>query len=220
MEKLVCALRSFGLGEYEARILIALIAEGELTAKEIAELSAVPRTSVYEVVRGLMAKGLVQGSGKPMKFKTLPSDELMRLFSRKLRENIEFLKRELPRVESSRREEVVNIYTGEVALNALKEAIEAAKREIIVATSYLNTTIKELLASADCRVKIMAPNVGNLKFDVRGIEGVCHGMILIDDEAAIYLQQRENMWLMMGSGNFARFYREFLEAFIKQKSED
>jgi len=216
----VGALRSFGLGEYEARVLIALIAEGELTAKEIAELSGVPRTSVYEVVKGLMNRGLVQGSGKPMKFKALPFDELMRLFSRKLRESIEFLRRELPSVESARREEVVRIYTGEVALNALKETIEAAKREIIVATSYFDTTMKKLLANADCKVTIMAPNVGNLKLSVKDIKGVYHGMLLVDDKAAIYLQQRESLWLMIGSGNFARFYREFLEAFIKQKLGD
>ncbi|AEA46077.1 TrmB family transcriptional regulator [Archaeoglobus veneficus] len=218
MEKLVDALRSFGLSEYEAKVLLSLIAEGELTAKQIAELSGVPRTSVYEVVKGLMAKGLVQAGGKPMKFRALPSDELMNLFSRRLKENIEFLKRELPSVESSKREEVVRIYTGEVAINALKESIEGARREIIVATTHFDDMMKELLKNAKCKVTVMAPNVsGSLRLDVESIEGVCHGMLLIDDRAAIYLQQGNNFWLMIGSGSFARFYQEFLETFIKQK---
>ncbi|RLI85984.1 MAG: hypothetical protein DRO98_06080, partial [Archaeoglobales archaeon] len=73
-----------------------------------------------------------------MRFKALPSDELMNLFSRRLRENIEFLKREPPSVESSRREEIVRIYTGDVAVNALKESIESAGREIIVASTHLD----------------------------------------------------------------------------------
>ncbi|HDM60062.1 MAG TPA: hypothetical protein ENF96_00215 [Archaeoglobus veneficus] len=62
------------------------------------------------------------------------------------------------------REEIVRIYTGDVAVNALKESIESAGREIIVAST-----------------------------------------------------QGDNFWLMIGSGGFARFHREFLDAFIKQK---
>ncbi|RLI88144.1 MAG: hypothetical protein DRO98_03575 [Archaeoglobales archaeon] len=59
-----------------------------------------------------------------------------------------------------------------MAVNALKESIESAGREIIVASTHL------------------------------------------DDRAAMYLKQGDNFWLMIG---FARFYREFLDAFIKVK---
>ena len=62
-----------------------------------------------------------------------------------------------------------------MAVNALKESIESAGREIIVASTHL------------------------------------------DDRAAMYLKQGDNFWLMIGSGGFARFYREFLDAFIKVK---
>ena len=41
MIKLIDALKSVGLSEYEARVLLALIAKGELTAREIAEYSGV-----------------------------------------------------------------------------------------------------------------------------------------------------------------------------------
>jgi len=64
VEKLIEALKDFGLSEYEAKVLLTLIAKGELTAKEISEFSGVPRTSVYEVVRSLTNKGLVIASGK------------------------------------------------------------------------------------------------------------------------------------------------------------
>ena len=102
-----------------------------------------------------------------MRFKALPSDELMNLFSRRLRENIEFLRREPPSVESSRREEIVRIYTGDVAVNALKESIESARREIIVAST-----------------------------------------------------QGDNFWLMIGSGGFARFHREFLDFYKTEGKKD
>jgi sugar-specific transcriptional regulator TrmB len=225
VEKLIEALKDFGLSEYEAKVLLTLIAKGELTAKEISEFSGVPRTSVYEVVRSLTNKGLVIASGKPLKFRALPANELMRLFSRRLQDNIELLKKELPNIEKggTKREEVVKVYTGEMAINALRECIEEAEKEIIVATTSLDERIKELLKDARCRVVVMAPNAESLpnatfyQMDVN-VGSIKHGMLLIDGiKVAIYLTQSETMWLMMGSGGFAEFYREFLNTFIKQK---
>ncbi len=226
MEKLIEALRDFGLSEYEAKVLLTLIAKGELTAKEISEFSGVPRTSVYEVVRSLTGKGLVMASGKPLKFRALPAQELMKLFTRKLQSNIELLKKELPNIEKggTKREEVVKVYTGEMAINALKECIERAKKEIIVAVTYLDESIKELLKNTKCRIVIMAPKLDDIS-DIPAtlyqlnvdVGNVHHGMLLIDGEqVAIYLMQNKTMWLMIGSGGFAEFYKEFLNSFIRQ----
>lgn len=226
MEKLIEALRDFGLSEYEAKVLLTLIAKGELTAKEISEFSGVPRTSVYEVVRSLTGKGLVMASGKPLKFRALPAQELMTLFSRKLQNNIEFLKKELPNIEKrgTKREEIVKVYTGEMAINALRECIEKAKKEIIVATTYLDESIKELLKDTKCKVVVMAPKLVDVseipatfyQLDI-DVGNVCHGMVLIDGEqVAVYLMQNGTMWLMLGSGGFADFYKEFLNSFIRQ----
>jgi len=148
----------------------------------------------------------------------------MKIFSRKLRNNIELLKRELPNIEKdgTKREEVVKVYTGEAAINALKECIEEAKREIIVATTYLDERIRDLLKDARCKVVVMAPNSGDIPNAVFyrmnvNVGNVRHGMLLIDGvKVAIYLIQ-EMMWLMVGSGNFAEFYKVFLNSFIRQR---
>ena len=120
MKKLVEALKTFGLSEYEAKVLLALIAKGELTAKEVSEYSGVPRTSVYDVIKSLMDKGLVEAYGKPMRFKALNSEDLMRLFSKKVEENLRFLREELPAIERERTEEV-KVYRGEIAMDKIAE---------------------------------------------------------------------------------------------------
>ena len=59
MMELVEVLKYFGLSKYEAKALLTLLSKGELTAKDIAELSGIPRTSVYDVMNLLESKGLV-----------------------------------------------------------------------------------------------------------------------------------------------------------------
>ena len=232
MKKLIEAFRDFGLSEYEARVLLTLLAKGELTAKEISQLSGVPRTSVYEVVRNLTEKGIVEGSGKPMKFKSISSEELVNLFSRKIRENMDFLKKELPSIEETKREEIVKFYSGDVAFSTLKECVDNSTDEIILAASYLDPQIAEIVKGARCRVMVIAPNID--EFDDLGLSGsklqldtklrsinVYHGMFLFDErEVAIYLRQGNNLRMMLGSGSFAEFYKIFLQSFVKQKIKD
>lgn len=229
MKKLIEAFRDFGLSEYEARVLLTLLAKGELTAKEISQLSGVPRTSVYEVVRSLTEKGIVEGSGKPMKFKSISSEELVNLFSRKIRENMDFLKKELPSIEeSTKREEIVKFYSGDVAYSALRECIENSRDEIIIAAPCLDPHIAGMLKDARCSITVISPDADKfnlhsakiLKPHTRVSTNVYHGMLLFDgNKVAIYLRQRDNLRIMLGSGSFAEFYKMFVESFLQKIME-
>ncbi|MFP4175108.1 MAG: TrmB family transcriptional regulator [Halobacteriales archaeon] len=53
-------LQQMGLKEYEARCFVALTRLSEGTAKRISEVSDVPRTRVYDAIRVLESKGLVE----------------------------------------------------------------------------------------------------------------------------------------------------------------
>ena len=112
--------KNFWLSDYEAKALVALISKGTLTAKEIAEISGIPRTSVYDVMNSLMAKGLVEVFGKPLKFKALNANEIISILSERVNENLEFLKRELPKLETREMYEIM-VYRGEIVLKKLKE---------------------------------------------------------------------------------------------------
>lgn len=53
-------LQHLGLRPYAARILLALLHAGSGNSAQLAELSGVPRTSIYQVMEGLARQGLVE----------------------------------------------------------------------------------------------------------------------------------------------------------------
>jgi sugar-specific transcriptional regulator TrmB len=75
-EKAVELLQDLGLKEYEAKAFIALTQIPNGTAREVSEISDVPRTRVYDAVESLQAKGLVEiQHANPKQFRAVPIDE-------------------------------------------------------------------------------------------------------------------------------------------------
>ncbi|WP_313694329.1 TrmB family transcriptional regulator [Halorarum halobium] len=69
-------LQQLGLKEYEAKAFVALSRLSGGTAKEISEISDVPRTRVYDAVRVLETKGLVDVQhSSPQRFRAVSIDE-------------------------------------------------------------------------------------------------------------------------------------------------
>ena len=53
-------LQELGMRPYAARLLLALLRAGSGSSAELAELSGVPRTSVYQVMEALTRQGLAE----------------------------------------------------------------------------------------------------------------------------------------------------------------
>ena len=69
-------LQQLGLKEYEAKTFVALTRLPQGTAREISEISDVPRTRVYDAVRVLESKGLVEVQhSNPQQFRAVSIDE-------------------------------------------------------------------------------------------------------------------------------------------------
>jgi len=68
-EDLVKSLKEFGLSEYEAKAYLVLTIHGPLTASSVSELSNVPQSKVYAVLKSLVSKYLAEyWNGKPLKY--------------------------------------------------------------------------------------------------------------------------------------------------------
>lgn len=189
---LVEILKNFGLSEYEARALVALISKGTLTAKEVSEISGIPRTSVYDVMDSLITKGLVESFGKPRKFKALSVSDIISVLSRRVNENIEVLKRELPKLQAEEID-IIKVYRGEIVLEKLKELVENAKMEIIGILSHVPEKVAKILRGAKCKVILISSNASVVenaetyefekKEDVaRSFKNFCHGLFIVDGE--------------------------------------
>ncbi|MEM5778346.1 MAG: helix-turn-helix domain-containing protein [Candidatus Aenigmatarchaeota archaeon] len=92
-ESIVKDLKEFGLSEYEAKAYLALTIHGPLSASSVSEISSVPQSKVYGVLKSLVSKSLAEyWNGKPLKYKAVePLIALKKMFNQK-KNNIETLK--------------------------------------------------------------------------------------------------------------------------------
>lgn len=132
-------LQELGLKEYEARSFVALTRLSVGTAKEISEISEVPRTRVYDAVDVLEAKGLVEVQhGSPKRFRAVSIEEATQTLRQKHSARIDALKTHLQNLEPSddtgdaQRQEVWSL-TGQEAIQTRTEnTIAEADSEIVL----------------------------------------------------------------------------------------
>ncbi|MFD1642186.1 TrmB family transcriptional regulator [Halohasta litorea] len=76
IQEAVDVLQQLGLKEYEARCFVGLSQQSTGTAKQLSEITEVPRTRVYDAVRVLEAQGLVEiQHSSPRKFRAVSLSE-------------------------------------------------------------------------------------------------------------------------------------------------
>ncbi|WP_433629503.1 TrmB family transcriptional regulator [Halomicrococcus sp. NG-SE-24] len=93
-------LKELGLKEYESACFVALSRLPHATAKEISDISEVPRTRVYDAVRVLDSKGLVETQhSSPKQFRALSVDEAIDLLRAEYRSKTETLRETLQSIE-------------------------------------------------------------------------------------------------------------------------
>ena len=76
VEEAIEVLQQLGLKEYEARCFVGLSQLETGTAKQLSEMTEVPRTRIYDAIRVLEAQGLVEiQHSSPQRFRAVPLDE-------------------------------------------------------------------------------------------------------------------------------------------------
>lgn len=138
-------LSALGLSTYAARTFVALSQLGTGTAKEVSEVSTVPRTRVYDAVDELRDEGLVEvQQSTPKRFWPISVDTTARRFRRTTTQQISTLTdalEELGGVETREEQQGVWTVRGEEAVtDRLREFFASADDEIVF------MTVEELLA--------------------------------------------------------------------------
>jgi len=76
LEEAIEVLQQLGLKEYEARCFVGLSRLHSGTAKQLSEMTEVPRTRVYDAIRVLEAQGLVEiQHSSPQQYRAVPLAE-------------------------------------------------------------------------------------------------------------------------------------------------
>lgn len=128
-------LKDAGLSGYEAKAYLALLAAGEPSnGYEVAKASGVPRSTVYETIAKLVARGAafeVKGDGDTVDYVPLPSDALIGRLRRQTSDTIAGLERVLPTIGRALNARVVQHLAGQSdVLRRAIDVVESAQRTL------------------------------------------------------------------------------------------
>ena len=136
-EEVVEQLRRIGMSGYEAKVYLALLAAGTpLNGYELAKQSSVPRSTVYETVGKLVARGSafevnVPDSGTA--YLPLPVESLLARVRRDVDDAIGALSTSLPMVSAPRNAHLTQQIRGRRrVLDRAKDVIESAFSDLLV----------------------------------------------------------------------------------------
>lgn len=132
-------LQQLGLQEYEARAFVALTRLPQGTAKEISEISDVPRTRVYDAVRVLESKGLLEiQHSNPQQFRAVSIDEAADTLQQEyaartdsLRDALEAIDSTPPDVGTDVTHEVWSLSGVTAIENRTRQLVDEADHEIV-----------------------------------------------------------------------------------------
>lgn len=137
-ERPVELLRELGLKEYESRCFVALTRVPEATAKEVSEISDIPRTRVYDAMRVLETKGLVEvHHSTPQRFRAVTVTEAVQTLRSTYEDRFDRLETYLEDLQPVEHEtepiahEVWSLSGSEGIASRTQELITDADREIV-----------------------------------------------------------------------------------------
>ncbi|KUJ94550.1 MAG: hypothetical protein XD40_0323 [Archaeoglobus fulgidus] len=85
MDEIIEVLKRLGFRDYEARVYATLATRGEATASEIHRVSGVPRNKVYEVLRSLEDRGMIETiKSSPAVFRAIDPESVLEEYKEQL----------------------------------------------------------------------------------------------------------------------------------------
>ena len=155
-------LKELGLKAYEAKCFVALSRLPQATAKEISEVSEVPRTRVYDAVKTLEDKGLVEiQHSNPQQFRAVDIDEAVGTLQRKYASRADSLRETLRGIDPVSTRETDDVsheiwgLTGHSAISSRTEQlVDQAEAELVLVLgdpAVFSEGLAERLAAAQER---------------------------------------------------------------------
>jgi len=155
LEEAIEVLQQLGLKEYEAQCFVGLSRLSTGTAKQLSEITDVPRTRVYDAVRLLEAQGLVEiQHSSPQRFRAVPLDEATDTLRNQYEARVERLENALEQAKpvdpTAGEEPVQEVWSmsGTTAIaNRSNQLIESASEEIVLVIGDDSLLTDELIDS-------------------------------------------------------------------------
>ena len=125
-------LKELGFSQYEVSCYMALLKDYPINGSQLSKLSGVARSRVYDVLRNLMRKGLVQEIEDSL-YVPLPGDELLKRLRTQFEGNLSVLKEQLNDISKGSAFEYIWTLTGyQSVLDRAIEMIKNARFELFI----------------------------------------------------------------------------------------
>lgn len=152
LEEAIDVLQELGLKEYEAKCFVGLTRLSTGTAKQLSEVTDVPRTRVYDAIRVLEAQGLVEiQHSSPQQFRAVPLAEATETLRDQYENRVERVRSALEnveRVEDNDEDIVQEVWTltGKTAIsNRAEDLLSGAEGEVVLVLGDESLVNDELL---------------------------------------------------------------------------
>lgn len=158
---LVESLKTLGLTEYEAKVYSALVLFDRAEVKQIYEYLDAPKPSVYQSLRSLTEKGLVQVvSAKPAIYRATPTKiaikHMIEVHEKAEKTALQELdKLEKSRVESDYPDVLWTLYGDENVEHKLEELLGKARKSVKVILPHEFLKYLEILRDKDIEVDML-----------------------------------------------------------------
>lgn len=169
-ETVLKELQSLGMSGYEAKAYLALAScEEPLTGYEVAKLSGVPRSTVYETLAKLIARGAAfetKGTNGSPSYLPLPPGALISRLRREFEESLGALSDTLPKLRLPVPSFTTHHLSGQVAVRErARDLIETAREEIYASLwpQDAGDLVKPLRAAAGRGVAVTVLSFGEFE---------------------------------------------------------
>lgn len=165
-------LEKFGLSSYAARTFVALASLGTATARDVSQVSEVPRTRVYDAIDELHDRGIVDvQESSPKRFWAISAETASRTFEHELEHRTEILRTALTELEPvERQNEQRGVWTvdGQTAVtDRVLEFVANAEEEIVYMTVEDLLTDDLIEALSDAAERGVSIKLGGVSTDVQ-----------------------------------------------------
>lgn len=173
----VCKLRDLGFSQYETSCYLALISNHPANGSQLSKVSGIARSRIYDVLRNMTRKGLVQEVGNGQ-YTPIPPDELLKRLRSQFESDLAILEEQFHEMATESTYEYVWAIQGyHYVLKRATQMIKAAQHEIYVrlfpeTAVHLNKHLHEA-AKRGVNIRYIAMGEMPLTFDVQVIHPNC-----------------------------------------------
>ena len=150
MDENISVLKGLGLTMYEAQAYLTLTSLISSTASEVAEKSGIPRSKIYDVLKGLIKKNFIDvEDGRPLTYNVKSPVEVLSREKEKIDSQIDDTITRLTNIYENGMSQVQapiwRIYSVEKIINQEVEIIKRAKKADIPFVKVLISDSKEMM---------------------------------------------------------------------------